>query len=68
MEFCFSTEIQKEVAAEHLLPADPKVPLSRLRMESSVLHPLLVDVKSACKVQQSVLDRFRSEIEQESMQ
>ena len=64
VKLCFSSAVQKEIAAEHLLPADPGVELSKLRKEASVLHPILMDVKTACKEQQDILQRFRTEIEQ----
>lgn len=63
VKFCFSKSVQKQIAATHLLPADPEVELSDLRKAAPKLTPLLVDVKEACVVQQKALHQFRYAIE-----
>ena len=64
VQFCLSPDMQKEAAAVHLLPADPKVEVSPLRKSAAPLHALLTDVQAACRKQESVLSKFRAEIEQ----
>jgi len=63
VKFCFSPAAQQEIAAGHLLPADPTVELSALRQTAPPLHPLLVDVHAARREQGDALQRFQTEIE-----
>lgn len=63
VKFLFSKHVQMEIAAEHLLPADPAIEISDLRKAAPELRPLLVNVREARLAQQKALHRFRYEIE-----
>jgi len=63
VRFCFSSEAQNRMAAEHLIPADPATPLSPLRKKAAMSAALPYDVAAALEAQRDVLMRFKYEVE-----
>jgi len=63
VRFCFSPEAQQRIAAEHLLPADPGVPLSPLRQQAEMAAAMPYDVATALAAQRDTLMRFKYEVE-----
>jgi ABC-type Fe3+ transport system substrate-binding protein len=63
VQFCFSRGVQERVAATHLIPADPAVPVSPLRAAAPPLKMLLADTRAAQAAYREVLRRFRYEVE-----
>lgn len=63
VRFCFSQRAQERMAAEHLLPADVKIPLSAIRSQAILARPWPMDAAKAKIEQRSALRRFVYEIE-----
>ena len=63
VRFCFSSQAQKRLAEEDLIPADPATPLSPLRQNAEPVAALPYDVSAALAVQREVLMRFKYEVE-----
>lgn len=62
VRFYFSPEVQARVAAEHLIPADPAVPLSEQRQLAGEVIAMPFDAAAASAAQRGVLRRFQYEI------
>lgn len=63
VRFCFTTGAQTRIAAEHLIPADPEVPISPVRQKAGRVTALPFDVAGALREQRKALMRFKYEIE-----
>ncbi|MFA7233006.1 MAG: extracellular solute-binding protein [Terrimicrobiaceae bacterium] len=63
VKFCFSSEAQKRMAEEHLIPAGPQIPLSSIRQQAEPITAMPYDVAAAVRDQPAALMRFKYEVE-----
>ncbi len=63
VRFMFRKSAQEAIAAEHLIPADPEVPVSELRAASGIPLAFEVNPAEAKNTHQEALQRFQMQIE-----